>query len=314
MRALSNWPIWIGVVPIAGFAAIRTTGLDRGFPCLAAMAFTPYVATVAPLLAAVGLAFQNWAAAIVSALATISFAATILPRTFGRATVSAVGGETLRVLAANAHEGSASPRGIIDLVARLKPDILTIEELTPQLNSELEAAGLGSHLPFGVIDAGRYSSGTGIYSRFPLRRLAAADSVPRMARAEATVSAGRGIRIVAVHPYPPDHRTQTRVWEELLAALPTAGRGSAWILAGDFNATLDMSPFRKLLGRGYQDAGEAAGKGLQATFPQGGLLPPPITIDHILADRRLGIVSYSVEPLANSDHRAIFAELALPEI
>jgi endonuclease/exonuclease/phosphatase family metal-dependent hydrolase len=59
--------------------------------------------------------------------------------------------------------------------------------------------------------------------------------------------------------------------------------------------------------------GETAGKGLDATFPaDGSLFPPPITIDHILADERFGIVSYEVEPLPNSDHHAIFAELALP--
>lgn len=56
--------------------------------------------------------------------------------------------------------------------------------------------------------------------------------------------------------------------------------------------------------RGYRDAGEAAATG--------GPFPPPITIDHILADERLGVVEYQVEPLPGSDHRAIFAELALP--
>jgi hypothetical protein len=38
------------------------------------------------------------------------------------------------------------------------------------------------------------------------------------------------------------------------------------------------------MGRNAVDA--AAGKGLDATFPaDGSLLPPPITIDHILADQ-----------------------------
>ena len=87
--------------------------------------------------------------------------------------------------------------------------------------------------------------------------------------------------------------------EEVLATLPSAGHGPAWVLAGDFNATFDMAPFRKLVGRGYHDAGEVAGKGLEPTFPQGGILPPPITIDHILADERLGVVRYEVEPLPN---------------
>jgi endonuclease/exonuclease/phosphatase family metal-dependent hydrolase len=313
MRALSHWPIWVAVVLVAAWAAIRVLGLDGGFPFEAAMAFTPYVAVVAPLLVVLGLALQDWTVAVIAGLATISFAAVILPRTMSSGTVSAAGHRTLGVLAANVHEGTADPKGIVDLVARLHPDIVTIEELTPHLDRELEAAGLGSRLPYRVIDAGQFSSGTGIYSRLPLRRLPVADFVPRMARAEVTVPGGGRIRIVAVHPYPPDHPAQTRVWEEVLATLPSAGHGPRWVLAGDFNATFDMARFRNLVGRGYRDAGEAAGKGLEPTFPQGGILPPPITIDHILADERLGIVKYDVESLPNSDHRAIYAELALPK-
>lgn len=48
------------------------------------------------------------------------------------------------------------------------------------------------------------------------------------------------------------------------------------------------------------------------TFPRLGHLIPPITIDHVLADRRLDIVEYSVEELPGSDHRPLHALLALP--
>jgi endonuclease/exonuclease/phosphatase (EEP) superfamily protein YafD len=84
------------------------------------------------------------------------------------------------------------------------------------------------------------------------------------------------------------------------------------VLAGDFNATFDQTPFRDLVDRGYRDAGAAAGKGLEPTFPRAYHAIPPITIDHVLADRRLGVVEYSVEELPGSDHRAVYAELALP--
>ncbi len=53
-------------------------------------------------------------------------------------------------------------------------------------------------------------------------------------------------------------------------------------------------------------------RGLDETFPADRLFPPPITIDHILVDERFGIVEYEVEPLPDSDHHAIFAELAFP--
>jgi len=44
----------------------------------------------------------------------------------------------------------------------------------------------------------------------------------------------------------------------------------------------------------------------------GRLFPPPVTIDHVLADERLGISDYSVEDLPGSDHRAVFAALVVP--
>jgi endonuclease/exonuclease/phosphatase family metal-dependent hydrolase len=40
--------------------------------------------------------------------------------------------------------------------------------------------------------------------------------------------------------------------------------------------------------------------------------PPLITIDHVLADRRLGIAGNGVSDLPGSDHRAIHAEIVLP--
>ena len=46
-------------------------------------------------------------------------------------------------------------------------------------------------------------------------------------------------------------------------ALPGSdGRGDVQILAGDFNATLDHRELRALLDRGYDDAADAAGEGL----------------------------------------------------
>src|ERR1700710_1966893 len=106
MRAGSHWPIWVAVIPLAAWAVVRALGLDRGFPFEAAIAFTPYVAVVAPLVAVLALALQNWAAAAIALLTTICFAAAILPRSIGVTTVDAAGHRTIGVLAANVHEGA----------------------------------------------------------------------------------------------------------------------------------------------------------------------------------------------------------------
>jgi endonuclease/exonuclease/phosphatase family metal-dependent hydrolase len=103
-------------------------------------------------------------------------------------------------------------------------------------------------------------------------------------------------------------------WREGFESLPAADpAGPPWLLAGDFNATLDFPALRDLLDTGYRDAGEVTGNGLAPTWPQGKILPPPVTIDHVLADGRFSIVDYRVEGLPGSDHAAVFTVLGLRE-
>ena len=68
---------------------------------------------------------------------------------------------------------------------------------------------------------------------------------------------------------------------------------------------------RDILDRGYRDAADVTGNGLVGTWPAGRSLPPQVTIDHVLADRRFGISGYGVEDLPRSDHRVVHASLFL---
>lgn len=275
------------------------------------MPFTPYVAIAALFVAGLAVAFENWAAAMLGGLVTVYLAATIVPRAVGDGTVAAAGDQTVRVLSANIHVGTADPRALVELVDRLDPDVLAVQELTPKADRELRAAGLSERLPNSLLEVRTASAGSGIYTRLPLRRLPSPDRFAfRIPRVELTVDGGRRLRLVDVHPYPPQ-RYRVDEWEAALRSLPTAGTGAPWVLAGDFNATLDQSQLREVVGRGYRDAAAVAGRGLEPTFPREGHTIPPITIDHVLADRRLGIAEYSVEDLPGSDHRAVFAEVVL---
>ena len=306
------WLIWLAVVPVAAWALLRLLGIDNGFPLAAMMAFTPYAAIVAFLVVGVAAALSNWAATTVAGLATLSLAAAVLPRAVGSDLVAVEGRETLRVLAANVHHGGADPEALVALVDRLHPDVLSVEELTPRFARELAAAGLGSRLPNEVLEIHRSASGAGLYSRLPLRQLPGPQRFFfRSPRAQLRLPDGRAVRVVGVHPFPPEPHHTTE-WEEALASLPSAGRGAPWVLAGDFNGTFDQSQFRSVVDRGYRDAGATAGDGLEPTFPREGHLIPPVTIDHVLADTRLGIAEYSVEEVPESDHRAVYAELVLP--
>lgn len=304
--------VWLPVALVGGWTLLRLLGVDSGFPLAAMMAFTPYVAIAAFLVAGLALALGNWAATATAALATLALAAAVLPRAVGSEIVPVEGRETLRVLAANVHHGTGDPEALVALVDHLHPDVLSVEELTPSYARELAAAGLDARMPRQVLETHRSSSGAGLYSRLPLRRLPAPQRfVFRMPRAEVRLPDGRPVRVVGVHPYPPQPKRTTE-WEEALESLPSAGRGAPWVLAGDFNGTFDQSQFRAVVDRGYSDAGEVAGQGLEPTFPREGHLIPPVTIDHVLGDERLGVAAYAVEDLPGSDHRAVYAELVLP--
>ncbi|HEX7279635.1 MAG TPA: endonuclease/exonuclease/phosphatase family protein [Solirubrobacterales bacterium] len=308
------WLIWVAVVPVALWALVRLLGLDRGFPLVPLMAFTPYAAIAALLIGGVAMALRNWAAAAVAALLTLSLAAVVLPRAVGDGTVEAGGRETITVLSANVHHGTGEAEALVELVDRHRPDLLAIQELTPSFARELRRAGLGRRLPNAVLETRRNASGAGLYSQLPMRKVAGSQVFAfRQPRAVLRLPGTGRVRVVDVHPYPPG-RGNVGIWSEALESLPSAGRGAPWVLIGDFNATLDHSQLRDLLGRGYRDAGEVAGKGLEPTWPTGAWASrlPAVTIDHVLADRRFGIVDYGVEELPGSDHRPVWAELALP--
>lgn len=306
--------IWVLVAPAVLWALVRVFGLESGFPLVPLMAFTPYAAVAALLVAGVATALRNWAAAVVAGLATLCLAMAVLPRAVGDGTVDASGRETLTVLSANIHHGTGQAEALVELVERHRPDLLAVQELTPGFDRRLRRAGLGRLLPNQVLETRRGVSGSGLYSSLPMRQIAAPQVFAfRQPRAVLSLPDGRKIHVVDVHPYPPQNH-HVEQWTAALESLPATGRGVPWVLVGDFNATLDHSQLREILDRGYRDAGEVAGEGLEPTWPADDWASrlPGVTIDHVLADERLDVVDYEVEDLPGSDHRPVYAELALP--
>lgn len=306
------WLIWAAVIPLTAWAVVRAFGLESGGRLTALMWFTPFAAVAALLVAGIATAFRNWAAAAIAGVAALCLALAVLPRAVGGEAASAAGRETLTVLSANVERGGADPSALVALVDRYDPDLLSVQELTPSFAAKLRKEGLGGRLPHAVLMARPKGHGGGLYSRFRLAPLSRQTHfLFRMPRAALALPGGERLRVVAVHPQPPSMSVDR--WEEALESLPAAGRGAPWVLAGDFNATFDQAEFRDLVDRGYRDAGEATGRGLEPTWPSRQVLPWGLmTIDHVLTDRRLGVADYGVDGLPGSDHRAIYAELVLP--
>jgi endonuclease/exonuclease/phosphatase (EEP) superfamily protein YafD len=300
------------VIPVALWAFVRAFGLEGGNLLTALMFLTPFATIGALLVAGVALALRNWAAAAVAALAVTCLLAAVLPRAIGSETAPVAGHETLTVLSANVFLGDADPEALVELVDRYHPDLLSVQELTPSFARGLRRAGIERLLPHAVLQARPKGHGAGLYARHPLAPLPRqTDFLFRMPRAAMALPDGRRLRLVAVHPQPPNMSAER--WREALESLPAPGAGTPWLLVGDFNSTFDQAEFRSLVDRGYRDAGDATGKGLEPTWPGPDEAPfGLITIDHVLADRRLGVAEYGVDDLSGSDHRAIHARLVLP--
>jgi endonuclease/exonuclease/phosphatase (EEP) superfamily protein YafD len=294
------------------YALARLAGADRitslSSVLVPAMAAVPYAAAGVVVPLAVAAVTRNRPAFAAAVVVAIVFAGIVLPRAFRDSQPRATGPE-LRILTANLRFGAAGDATLVDLVRRTRADVLSVQEFTPDAVQRLDEAGLGALLPYKVIDPRPGAEGCGLYSRYPLTPL-----TPRrpttfaMPAATLAVPGAARVRVTAAHP-PAPLGSDAETWRHDLGEIPPATpHGQVSIVAGDFNASLDSAPLRRLIGTGFTDAADATGQGLVPTFRPW----PPITIDHVLADRRVAVRRVKIYFQPRSDHRALFAELRLP--
>ncbi|XVQ14193.1 endonuclease/exonuclease/phosphatase family protein [Spirillospora sp. CA-255316] len=303
--------LWVSVLPFTVWAALRISGWTPTWRWVSLVAFTPYAAAASGVPLVLALALRRPAVAVTAAVTATAFAAVVLPRLFPDRNPSAHG-PGLRVLAVNLSVGQADAAALVKLVRAVRADVLAVQELTPQAAGRLDRAGLRTLMPHAVDRSSLEPQGSGIYARHPLTELPMIEIGGfRQARAVLEQPGGRRVEVVSVHPCSPSDVHDTPCWADGLRALPGAG-GGLKVLAGDFNSTLDHRPMRDLLDSGYRDAADVRGKALKTTWPQRWWDVPEVTLDHVLADRRMAVEDFSVHPLPGTDHRPVFAALRLP--
>jgi endonuclease/exonuclease/phosphatase (EEP) superfamily protein YafD len=309
--------VWLLAAAFAGWALVRLLGLERGFPLVAGVAFTPYVAAVSPLpVGLAALAGQWWAAGLAGA-AALGLGAVVLPRAVpGRPAPG--GGPALRVLTINLYHGEAEPDRIVALVRDLDADLLALQEHTELAAKKLAAAGLAELLPHRVEHFQPNRDGSALHARYPLTDPGVRTRPTGSAQVHATLHPPglAPVRVESAHPSAPYARRRVPAWWADLAAQPAADpAGVPRILLGDLNSTLDHAPLRRLLRTGYRDAAATVGAGLAVTWrDRYRRLLPGVTLDHVLADRRIGVRRVEVHRVAGTDHRAVLAELAPPPV
>jgi endonuclease/exonuclease/phosphatase (EEP) superfamily protein YafD len=285
-------------------------------PVLAATSFSSYALVGYAAVLVVLLALLRGArrrrlagtAATVAAVGLVAHAAWLAP--------DAVGGTRTRpdltVMSSNLEFGQGDPGAVVAAVRDRDVDVLVLQEVTPELMAALEADGLTRLLPHVAGDPVPGVRGTLVLSHFEL-----ADRRPlelRNGGLSVRVLAPTPTRVYAVHTgmllSSPDS------WHRDLATVARAvrdrDRGEPAIFVGDYNATPDHLPYRRVLDAGVRDAAEEAGSGWQPTWPTRWRQPwlrPLVTIDHVLVPPGVSAVSTQTLEIPHTDHLALLARL-----
>jgi endonuclease/exonuclease/phosphatase (EEP) superfamily protein YafD len=277
-------------------------------------AFYPVFVAAAPVALALFAVSGNWIAVGAAGALTVAMTGVRVPSYIpARAAPGAT--VRLRAMSANLRFGGARPESLVSAATR-HADVIAVQELTPELAEKLTA--LDESFPHKALDPRESAAGVGIWSRFPLDQasrlpgyqMAALSARIRLAGASADPT------IVVVHlavPFPKPlklwHRDLDRLADDLKQFAASVGKGAV-LVAGDLNATYDMSDFRRLLRDGYHDATIQAGAGIKPTYPPypG---PPLLGLDHILTYQATATSVRTVR-ISGSDHRALVAEINVP--
>jgi endonuclease/exonuclease/phosphatase (EEP) superfamily protein YafD len=304
------------LLAVAGAAlAVRYTPIPR-HRVLLPVVVSPFLMPAAPLALVVLSWLRRWPLAGMAGCLTAVLVAIHLPRYLSAKPDPT--GVRVRMMTINMRLGNADPRDLVR-IADENADIVTVQELTSEAVRGLAAAGMVDTFPYQSLDAGEQAARVGVYSRYPITDSTRIGSygfglVNACVRVDGV---GQDTSVASVHFAAPWPRPIAR-WRSGIAAFSktltelTAQSGAGPILvAGDFNSTIDMRPFRRLLTNGYRDAAEQAGAGRTFTYPSNRRFPPIIGIDHVLT-RNCTAVSMRTVEIAGTDHRALLTTVILP--
>jgi endonuclease/exonuclease/phosphatase (EEP) superfamily protein YafD len=312
-----RWRIALTVIAGLGVIAALTGVVAHYRPphrpvLLGVSAFAPYLMLAAPVALVLLLVCRRWIVAIAPAVLTALWLWTQVPL-YISADPPAHAGDVV-TMTSNLRLGEADPNAVVTAAREHRADLLMLEELTPDEQQRLVAAGLDRLLPYHVSDPRGAAEGTGLWSRYPLHDTEARhDFTFAFITARVAVPGfAREPFVAALHmagPWPHSGNWGQDI-THLRRVLPTLGPGDAVIAAGDFNATPDITQFRDLLTGGYRDGAEQAGAGITETYPADRWYPPLIAIDHVLTRDAVGRSAETVH-IPGSDHRALVVSVAV---
>ncbi|MFT3900392.1 MAG: endonuclease/exonuclease/phosphatase family protein [Gordonia sp. (in: high G+C Gram-positive bacteria)] len=220
----------------------------------------------------------------------------------------------ITVLSANLTVGAADVPALAAIVGDVKPDVVSLQEVTPEALARVQASSITAALPNVYAIPGNGAAGTVLLTRAPQRDQRRLDGMILNNLAAVTDLPGaRDTRVLAVHSGAP---IPGRGYGEIAVKDMSVLRGHVeqlpsgrMIAIGDFNATWDHKHYRDLLRGGIVDATDQAGGGWKPTYPTDRVLGPVVGIDHVIS-RGFVATDVATRTLPGSDHRVLVVKLA----
>ena len=311
------------VLAVLAWSILRVFPGDRLLPVRLGSYFLPWIfIALLPALLIAFISQKRWTIGftlLAFALVASRFSYLLMPQV---PLVSADFADTqLRVMTFNVHYANRNADSIAELILTEQPDIIALQELTPQLGRPL-LSKLKNEYPHYL--AGGNSSV--IISRYPLTRQQKPYGTGRSERAIVDTPAGK-IDLWNVHP-----PTAVRQWgwEEQnqffsLIANEIKDETGPMIVLGDFNST-DQAENYQLIANQLTSVHHAVGSGFGFTYPDPsiidtiGVIPrlgplplnPIVHIDHIfVSDQFTPIETHIIPHGHGSDHRPVVATLQI---
>lgn len=235
----------------------------------------------------------------------------------GRPDPAVPGAVPLRLVTANLLHVNRTVADVGRVLAAHRPDVLCLQELTPTHLETLRGTGLLDALPHVQADPRRGYHGSAVLSRWPLAGEVLDVGRHPVAAADLATPAGT-VRVLSVHVVNPVSRSAGApgTWRAQLDALRRIAAdglaaGVPVVLAGDWNATLDHAPLRRVLAAGLRDAWVVAGRGPGLSWPAWPRVPPLMRIDHVLVGGGLRVRGARTLPTPGSDHHHVVVDLEL---
>jgi len=300
---------WLAAAALAVLFVARLSGRDLNRTLTLVLSFLPVIALGAFPLLVLAAAFQRKALAGVCAALLLVALVLYVPARGPGARAAPEGWPTIRVLSANLLFHNTEVDRFLAEIPAIDPDVIVLQEVTDGHRTAITESGLRATYPHEL--DGAEAVDPMILSKFPLSDETITNVHGRRMPQATVATPGGPVQLIDVHTVPPvyDLPGWTGQLDELSDIAQGLGRP---LLVGDFNATLDHAPFRRLLDEADLTDGQLiAGSGWGTTWREGNHLPPLLRIDHVLTGAGLEVVSLTTGVTPGSDHRHLVADIAV---